>query len=136
MTLKKRTSLFLVPFACCAMGALSLFLPGCGREEPVAEEPPPPHVPASYMNDPEFRKGLSDRNAAQRAIVSERMPLVRRMEELVREHGEDTNKLQKISEWNELYRKVTELNAKYEAGRKDLLKYARERITPKHPISK
>ena len=136
MTLMKRTSSYLVPFAFAAMGASVLFLSGCGRDEEAAPVAAPAESPASYMSDPVFRQGLEERNKAQRKLVSERAPLVRRMEELVREHGEDTNVLQKISEWNDLHRRVTELNARYEAGRKDLLEFARQRISPKKEISK
>ncbi len=116
---------------CCALialAALAFVLTGCEKEP---EPQPDPYVPDSYMKDPVFRKGLDDRNAAQKRIVAERAKLVRRMEELVRAHGENEETLRKIPEWNELHRKVTELNARYEEGRRDLLRYARERITPK-----
>ena len=125
----------LVPFALCATGALMLFLAGCRKEEAKPETPA--SSPASYMNDPVFRKQLSDKRKELSAIVAERKPLADRMQELVKEHGEDLAALQKIPEWNELYRKVTALNKKYEEVRARQLKVVRERITPeKKDISK
>ena len=118
----------LVPFALCATGLTLLFLAGCRKEEAKPETPA--SSPASYMNDPVFRKQLSDKRKELSAIVAERKPLADRMQELVKEHGEDLAALQKIPEWNELYRKVTALNKKYEETRARQLKVVRERITP------
>ena len=124
-----------MPFALCATGALMLFLAGCRKEEAKPETPA--SSPASYMNDPVFRKQLSDKRKELSAIVAERKPLADRMQELVKEHGEDLAALQKLPEWNELYRKVTALNKKYEEVRARQLKVVRERITPeKKDISK
>ena len=110
------------------MGALSLVLAGCRKEEKKPETPA--SSPASYMNDPVFRKQLADKRKELSAIVAERKPLVERMEALVREHGEDLAALQKIPEWNELHKKVVALNKKYEETRARQLKVVRERITP------
>ena len=130
-----RTRARLVPFALCVMGVLSLVLPGCRKEEKKPEIPA--SSPASYMNDPVFRKQVSDKRKELQAIVKERAPLVERMEELVRAHGQDLAALQKIPEWNELYKKVTALNKKYEETRARQLKVVRERLTPeKKGISK
>lgn len=123
-----RTRARLVPFALCVMGVLSLVLPGCRKEEKKPEIPA--SSPASYMNDPVFRKQVSDKRKELQAIVAERKPLADRMQELVKEHGEDLAALQKIPEWNELYQKVTALNKKYEEVRTRQLKIVRERITP------
>ena len=125
----------LVPFALCATGALVLFLAGCRKEEKKPETPA--SSPASYMNDPVFRKQLEEKRKELSAIVAERKPLADRMQELVKEHGEDLAALQKIPEWNFLYKKVTELNKRYEEVRARQLKVVRERLTPeKKDISK
>ena len=135
LIMKYRTRARLVPFALCATGALMLFLAGCRKEEAKPEIPA--SSTASYMNDPVFRKQLSDKRKELSAIVAERKPLADRMQALVKEHGEDLAALQKIDEWNDLYKKVTALNKKYEEVRARQLKVVRERITPeKKDISK
>ena len=118
-----------MPFVLCAMGVAVLFFAGCRKEEkgPVVTAP----SPAEYMKDPAFRKQLEEKRKELQAVVKERAPLVARMEALVREHGENLAELQKIPEWGELHKKVTALNAKYEAVRKRQLKIAAERIAPK-----
>ena len=118
----------LVPFALCAMGLLVLFLAGCRKEEAKPEVPA--SSPASYMNDPVFRKQLEEKRHELSAIVAERKPLVERMEALIREHGEDLAALQKIDEWNDLHKKVVKLNARYEEVRKRQLKIAGNRLKP------
>ena len=105
-----------------------MFLAGCRKEEAKPETPA--SSPASYMNDPAFRKQLSDKRKELQAIVAERKPLADRMQELVKEHGEDLAALQKIPEWNFLYKKVTALNKRYEEVRARQLRIVRERITP------
>ena len=129
LTMKFCTRARLVPFVLCTMGALLLSLAGCRKDEKKPEIPA--SSPTSYMNDPEFRKQLSDKRKELSAIVKERKPLADRMQELVKEHGEDLAALQKIPEWNELYKKVTALNKKYEETRARQLRIVRERITPK-----
>ena len=109
------------------MGLLVLCLAGCRKEEKAPEIPA--SSPASYMNDPVFRKQLSDKRKELQAIVNERRPLVERMEALIKEHGQDLAALQKIPEWNDLHKKVTALNAKYEEVRARQLKVLRERIS-------
>ena len=121
-----RTRARLVPFALCAMGISLLFLAGCRKEK---EPEIPASSPESYMRDPVFRKQLDEKRAELSAIVRERKPLVERMEALVREHGQDLAALQKIPEWNDLHKKVTALNAKYEETRARQLKIVRERIS-------
>ena len=118
----------LVPFVLCAIGVLSLVLPGCRKEEKAPEIPA--SSPASYMNDPVFRNQLEDKRKELSAIVAERKPLADRMQELVKEHGEDLAALQKIPEWNDLYKKVTALNKKYEEVRARQLKVVKDRISP------
>mgnify|MGYP003313777031 CR=1 FL=1 len=82
------------------------------------------------MSDPVFRKQLEVKRKDLQRIVAERAPLVKRMEELVREHGKDLATLQKIPEWNDLHKKVTALNAKYEEVRARQLKIVRDRLAP------
>ena len=132
--MKIRTRSRLVPFVLCATGIVMLFLAGCRKEEKAPEIPA--SSPASYMKDPAFMKQVSDKRKELQAIVKERAPLVARMEELVKAHNEDLSALQKLPEWGELHKKVTELNAKYEEVRKRQLRIAAERIAPKREISK
>ena len=82
------------------------------------------------MNDPEFRQQLEAKRKELQAIVKTRAPLAKRMEELVKEHGKDLAALQKIDEWNELHKKVTSLNAKYEETRKRQLVIASRKLKP------
>ena len=110
------------------MGLALLFLAGCRKEEKAPEIPA--SSPESYMNDPVFRRELADKRKELRAIVNERRPLVERMEALIKEHGQDLAALQKIPEWNDLHKKVVELNAKYEEVRARQLKIVRDRLTP------
>ena len=128
MIMKYRTRARLVPFVLCTMGVVLLFLAGCRKEEKVPEIPA--SSPASYMNDPVFRKQLEEKRKELSAIVKERKPLADRMQELVKEHGEDLAALQKVPEWNDLYKKVTALNKKYEEVRARQLKVVRERLAP------
>ena len=122
-----RTRARLVPFALCVMGVLSLVLPGCRKEEKKPEIPA--SSPASYMNDPVFKRELEEKRKELSAIVKERKPLADRMQELVKEHGEDLAALQKIPEWNELYKQVTALNKKYEEVRTRQLRIVKDRIS-------
>ena len=124
-----RTRVRLVPFALCAMGAIALFLAGCRKEEQKKAPVIPASSPASYMNDPVFRKQVADKRKRLQAIVAERKPFADRMEALIREHGQDLAALQKIPEWNDLHKKVVALNAKYEEVRARQLKIVRERIS-------
>ena len=110
------------------MGIGLLFLAGCRKEEKASEIPP--SSPASYMKDPAFMKQVSDKRKELQAIVNERNPLVERMEALIKEHGQDLAALQKIPEWNDLHKKVVELNAKYEEVRKRQLVIASQRLKP------
>ena len=110
------------------MGVLTIVLSGCRKEEKKPEIPA--SSPASYMNDPAFRKQLSEKRQELQAIVAARKPLADRMQELVKAHGEDLAALQKIPEWNDLYEKVTALNKKYEETRARQLRIVRDRLTP------
>ena len=133
MTMRTRTKL--VPFVLCTMGIVVLFLAGCRKEEEKAPEAQAP-VSVSYMDDPAFRQQLADKRKELQAIVNERKPLMDRMQALVKAHGEDLAALQKIDEWNELHKKVVELNAKYEETRKRQLVIAARKLKPNKEISK
>ena len=123
-----RTRARLVPFVLCATGIVLCCLTGCRKEEKKPEIPS--SSPQSYMNDPKFRNALTVKRKDLQAIVKERAPLMKRMEELVKEHGKDLAALQKIPEWNELHAKVVALNKTYEEVRARQLRIVRERINP------
>ena len=110
------------------MGLVLLFLAGCRKEEKAPEIPA--SSPASYMKDPVFMREVEGKRKELQAIIAERKPLVERMEALIKEHGQDLAALQKIPEWNDLHKKVVELNAKYEEVRARQLKIVRDRLTP------
>jgi len=124
------------------MGAFTLCFQGCKRDEASAE--PPPHSPESYMNDPAFRKQLSDKRLEVQALVTTRARLVKRMEEIAASNGIDRATLaqaaasnataratlEKIPEWNELYSKVSDLNAKIGETRQRQLRIFADRVTP------
>ena len=134
MLIKKScTRAKLVPFVLYAMGMVMLFSAGCRKEK---EPEIPASSPASYMNDPVFRKQLEEKRKELQAIVKARKPLADRMQQLVKEHGENLAALQKIPEWNDLHKKVVTLNAKYQEVRARQLKVVRERIAPNKEISK
>ena len=124
-----RTRIKLVPFALCAIGILSLLPAGCRKGEEKQPELPS-HSPAVYMKDTNFLNQVAAKKKELQAILKERKPLADRMQQLVKEHGEDLAKLQKIDEWNELHKKIVALNAKYEEVRARQLKIVRERIAP------
>lgn len=131
MTLKIRTSLFLVPFVLCTMGIGAFIFAGCSREEakPVAVEDSV--SPAVYMKDAEFRKGLADRNAEQAKLMSARAKLISKMEEMAKACSNDQSKIVRLPGWGALQKQVIELNEKYEQGRREILEYTRKRIAPK-----
>lgn len=129
--MKVCTRVRLVPFVLFTMGLAMLLSAGC-RKEKKAEVPS--SSPAAYTKDPAFMKRLEDKRRELQAIVAERKPLADRMQQLVKEHGEDLAALQKIDEWNDLHRRVVALNAKYEEVRARQLKVLRERVKP--PASK
>ena len=132
MTLKKRTSHFLVPFVLCTMGMTTLFFAGCEKRDDAEEAPAvDPTSPAVYMKDAEFRKGLAERNAAQAKLVTARAQLVAKMQEMAKACSNDQAKIVRMPGWGALQKQVVELNEKYERGRRELLEYTRKRIAPK-----
>lgn len=111
------------------------FVAGCGegeKEEIVVDY----SDPAVRGADPEYQALLTEREKVQKAIAVKRAPLVERMAELVKEHGDDEAKLKSIAEWNDLSDKVTKLNEEYEAARKETMALIRRQIMTKKTISK
>ena len=132
MTLKKSTSQFLVPFALAAMGAFAFVFTGCEKRSDADKAPAAdPSSPAVYMKDESFRKGLSERRAAQQKLLAERATLIAKMEEMAKACGNDQAKIVRMPGWGALHKQVVELNEKYEQGRKEILEYTRKRIAPK-----
>ena len=125
MKVSMRTKL--VPLVLCTTGVVALFFAGCRKEK---EPELPASSPAVYMKDPAFRKQVEEKRKELQAIVKERKPLADRMQELVKQHGENLAALQKIPEWNDLHKKVVELNKKYEEVRARQLKIVRDRLAP------
>ena len=118
----------LVLIVLCAVGLGLLFFALCRRAEQAPEIPA--SSPASYMKDTNFLNQVSAKRKELQAIVKERKPLVERMEALIKAHGEDLAALQKIPEWNDLHKKVVELNKRYEEVRARQLKIVRNRLAP------
>lgn len=131
MTLKSCTSAFLVPFVLCATGLFVLLSAGCDKKGGAPAKPAVDRSsPESYMHDETFRKKVSTQRHEVQALAARLKPLKDRMQALVAAHGEDPAKLEKIPEWNELHKKVTELNEQLKAARREQLSTVRDRITP------
>ena len=110
--------------ALCAAGVV-----GCRREAEKADAPPP-YVPESYMNDPEFRGKLAAHRQARNKIVNERAAVVAKMREIESRLVGDEAKLAQDAEWLRLKARLEDLNARYEQARQEQLQYVRDRITP------
>jgi len=82
------------------------------------------------MNDPAFRKQLSDKRLELQSLVAMRAKFEKRMLEIVQSNGTDVATLKKIPEWNELYKKVSDLNAKIEETRQRQYKIFADRAAP------
>ena len=108
-----------------ALAAALAVVAGCGGEEKAA-----PSAPESYMKDESFRKELSDFRKRISAVASQRRECADRMQALIKEHGEDLEKLGKVAEWVSLHKKITELNKEYEELRRKQLETTRGRIAP------
>ena len=111
--------------AVAVFSAAIAVLVGCGGEEKAA-----PSAPESYMKDESFRKELSDFRKRISAVASQRRECADRMQALIKEHGEDLEKLGKVAEWVSLHKKITELNKEYEELRRKQLETTRGRIAP------
>jgi uncharacterized coiled-coil DUF342 family protein len=108
-----------------ALAAALAIVAGCGSEENAA-----PSAPESYMKDESFRKELSDFRKRISAVASQRRECADRMQALIKEYGEDLEKLGKVAEWVSLHKKITELNKEYEELRRKQLETTRGRIAP------
>ena len=110
-----------VPFTLCVTGLLALALAGCRREAEAPSPLPsiPSNSPASYMNDPAFMARLDAKGDELKAIMRERAPLIARWKKL--EPGDSAR--------DELKKQIEELNAKYEAVRKQQLEIVHERVS-------
>ena len=137
-----RTRLRLVPFALAAMGALAVALPGCRKEE---EEKPSPSSPAVYMNDPVFRKQLTDGRKEREGYIVSRTKLVREMEKMIEaKKAEMPNAddaaikaaLEKDPSWNDLSKRVADLATAIEENQRKAQGIVRERLAPNKGISK
>lgn len=140
--LKKKscTRLWLVPFAFVAMGAFTLVISGCRKEEEPAS--PSPEV---YMNDPVFRRELADGRKERESFLAKRTELVRKLERMVEAKkaalpGADDAAvkaaLEKDPEWNDLVQRVKDLSTAMKEGGRRMDEVIRRRIAPKKEISK
>ena len=130
----KRTSLFLVPFALCAMGISAFIFAGCSREaEPVST----PSAASSSAADGAFRdqlKGLrAERTAALAARDTVTAQMKAKVEAVKAKLKTDDEKLikaelEKDPEWQSLYKRCTDANAAVEEQRQKTLKAVREKL--------
>ena len=110
--------------ALCAAGVV-----GCSRES--EKDAPPPYVPESYMNDPEFRGKLAEHRQARNKIVNERAAVVAKMREIEQRARGDEAVFTNAPSWKALKAQLEDLNARYEQARQEQLKYVRDRVAPK-----
>lgn len=97
----------------------ALFIAGCGGDEEAAKSEASgsaavlPSAPESYMNDTEFRVKVASQGKLKKSLQAEGIKCRDRMQELVKEHGGDQAKLEKLPEWNELKKRIAEIEAEY-----------------------
>jgi hypothetical protein len=94
----------------------ALFIAGCGGDEEGAKGEAAavlPSAPESYMNDTEFRVKVASQGKLKKSLQAEGIKCRDRMQELVKEHGGDQAKLEKLPEWNELKKRIAEIEAEY-----------------------
>ena len=110
----------------------ALLAGGCSRDDgqDAADAAPPPYVPESYMKDPEFRGGLTERRKAREAVVAERAGVIAKMRELEAVAGGDAAALATNDEWTALSAELERLNARYDDAQREMLRYVRARIVP------
>lgn len=115
-----------------ALCAALLAAGGCSRDDgrDAAEAAPPPYVPESYMKDPEFRGGLTERRKAREAVVVERAGVIAKMKELEAAAGGDAAALATNAEWKALSAELERQNERYDDAQREMLRYVRERIVP------
>lgn len=125
-----RTKLMFVPVVLYMAGVLSCVCSGCKRSDDRGGLPS--NSPEVYMKDKAFRAAVEGKAKELRAIQREREPLLTRMKELFKQHGEDLSKLQQVEEWQALHKKIVDLNAKYEQVRSSQLKQVGEKLLPEN----
>lgn len=109
----------------------ALLAAGCSRDDGEAEDAAPPsYVPESYMKDPEFRGGLTERRKAREAIVAERADVIAKMREVEAAAAGDAGALATNAEWKALSAELERLNARYDDAQREMLRYVRARIVP------
>lgn len=111
-----------------ALGAAGVV--GCSRET-AQEDAPPPYVPESYMNDPEFRGKLKEQRQARNKIVNARAAVVAKMREIEQRARGDAAVFENDPGWKALKSQLEDLNARYDAARREQLEYVRGRVAPK-----
>ena len=124
------------------MGALAIALPGCRKEK---EEKLSPSSPAEYMNDPVFRKELTDTRKEREGYYVSRTKLVRELEKMIEaKKAELPNAddaaikvaLEKDPKWIDLSKRVSDLTAAIGENQRKAQGIVRERLAPKKGISK
>ena len=137
MTLTKRTSLFLVPFAFGAIGIGAFVFAGCSREE---AKPSSDSSPASYMKDKSFRGELAKLKAERHELTGVREAIVEKMKAKVdaakaRLKTDDEKlvkaELEKDPEWRSLYARCVDANTAIAEQRRKTMGVVREKIAPK-----
>ena len=132
---------WLVPFAVVAIGVLALVLPGCREDE---EKPVFPST-KECMNDPVFRKKLSDKRQERTGYLVKRTELVGEMEKMIEakkaempgaSEAQLKAALEKSPEWQNLYKRVADLTTAMEESGRKTDSIIRERLAAKKKISK
>ena len=138
MTLKKRTSSFLVPFVLCTMGSLAFVFAGCSREETKVSPSPAPSAPAANrMEDESYLKTLSADRVRYVALVRDRNAIAEKMRAMVEAKKaelktDDLDKvkavLDKDAVWQALYKECEAANARVERQRQEAQKDVRKKM--------
>ena len=138
MTLKKRTSLFLVPFALCAIGIGAFVFAGCSREEPKSS--PEKAAPSGSVGDPAFLGELKKLRVERQKLAATRQQLVEQMKAKVdaakaRLKTDDEKlvkaELEKDPEWRSLYDRCVDANTAIDEQRRKAGDVVREKIASK-----
>ena len=139
MTLKKRTSLFLVPFAFGAIGISAFIFAGCSREE-TKESPSaaPTEKPAVHrMQDETYVKTLTADRTRYVELVRDRNAIADKMRAMVEAKKaelktDDLNKVKAVLDkdpaYRALYAECEKANARVECQRQVALKDVREKL--------
>ena len=113
----------LVPFVLCAMGMLTLVLPGCRKDEAKPEIPA--SSPQSYVNDKAFMGELKAQKEERRQTMARYMKARTAYEAALKADA----KCEK-PETQDLKKKMEAIEDEYQAQRRKTLKTVRERISP------